>query len=399
MKELNPKQILSWIKKIKLPKIKIGEIAVVLVVLILSGIVIVPSIVQCVENNHRSKCYTHMAYMINTLSDMLAQEEKNNSSFCHDLIKNGNYQKLINVVNDRVGNVYKFPSSDYYIVPGDEHLMLMCKEHLTITDKILKFSLLREVNNVEIASKPQIGENILYLKVSGPDTYYEDDVLDTAHPDKMIFRGREVDKVINNLTVTAVYAGGAREVLPRNSYTVAAKKLNMSKSGQTMLIIKYNSKSLWDNSVCGLFTLDIIGSDDVAPLILDGGIEGRYELSAWDWSAYVEEAAAESSGKVFGASIIRYNGAYYYYPDGFEIVNSNKNTTPFKHALDTDDRESAAYYIRFEHETYINRDTPESELKAGNVKVENGLVYIWQEQASKELDKGWIRVYCDLNKY
>ena len=30
--------------------------------------------------------------------------------------------------------------------------------------------------SVEVAEKPQIGEKIAYLTVSGPDTYYEDDM-------------------------------------------------------------------------------------------------------------------------------------------------------------------------------------------------------------------------------
>ena len=399
MKKIDFRQIISKIKNIKIPKITPVEIGTVIAVLVLSGLVIVPSLVQCVANNHRSKCYTHMAYMINSLSEMLADEEKTGETYFHDLIKNGNYQKLISSVNDKVGGGGQFPASDYYIIPGDENLTLMCKEHLSITDKALKFSLLNEVNNVEIAPKPQIGEKILYLTVSGPDTYYENDVLDTFDSSRMVFRGREVDRVINNLTVTAVYAGGAREELDRSSYTISAKKLDMTKSGQTRLWIKYNSKSLWDNSVCGLFTIDVIGNDDVAPLIIDSGLNGKFELAAWDWSAYVEEASAQNGGKEFGASIVRYNGAYYYYPDGFRIKNDNKNSSPFKHALDTDDADEAAYNIRFDYESAVPADTDESELHAGNVKVENELIYIWQEQPSKELGEGWIRVYCDLNKY
>ena len=83
----------------------------------------------------------------------------------------------------------------------------MCKKHKDISDKEIKFALMKDVS-VEVAEKPQIGEKIAYLTVSGPDTYYEDDMLDENNPTKMVFIGREVDKVIKNLTVTAVYAGG-----------------------------------------------------------------------------------------------------------------------------------------------------------------------------------------------
>ena len=147
----------------------------------------------------------------------------------------------------RTGLSKKYPSTNYYIRTGEEKLALMCKKHKDISDKEIKFALMKDVS-VEVAEKPQIGEKIAYLTVSGPDTYYEDDMLDENNPTKMVFIGREVDKVIKNLTVTAVYAGGAREELPRSKYTVTADKLNMKKSGQTHLTVKSNSSSLWDNS-------------------------------------------------------------------------------------------------------------------------------------------------------
>ena len=43
-----------------------------------------------------------------------------------------------------------------------------------------------------------------------------------------------------------------------------------------------------------------------------------------EWNDFVTEAAQEDGKKSFGASIIRYNGNYYYYPDGLTIVNDNK---------------------------------------------------------------------------
>lgn len=403
LKRIDLGQIFSKIKipKIKIPKIKIkiGEIAVVLVVLVLAGLVIVPSVVQCVANNNKSKCNRHMSAMITTLSDMLAEEEKTGNTYCHDLIKNGNYQKLISVVNEKTGSGNEFPSAEYYIMPGDETLTLMCKTHLSITNKTVKFSLMKEVNNVEIAPKPLIGEKILYVTVSGPDTYYEDESIDAANPEKKVFVGREIDDVINNLTVTAVYAGGAREEIERSNYTITAKKLDLSKAGQTVLWIKSNSRSLWDNSVRASFIIDVVGNNDIAPLIVDGGLEGRFELAAWDWSDFVEEAGQENGGKEFGASIVRYNGMYYYYPDGFTIKNDNKNSTPFKFALDKDDEEKAAYNICFNKNTAVDKDADEKTLKAGDVKVENELIYIWQTEKSKEADPGWLRVYCDLTKY
>ena len=288
-----------------------------------------------------------MSIMLNMLSDELTDEMKTGETYWHDLIQNGNYQKLISSLNEKTGLSKKYPSTNYYIRTGEEKLALMCKKHKDISDKEIKFALMKDVS-VEVAEKPQIGEKIAYLTVSGPDTYYEDDMLDENNPTKMVFIGREVDKVIKNLTVTAVYAGGAREELPRSKYTVTADKLNMKKSGQTHLTVKSNSSSLWDNSAYAQFVIDVVGDDDIAPLIVDSGTNGRFELASWEWNDFVTEAAQEDGKKSFGASIIRYNGNYYYYPDGLTIVNDNKNNDMFKFALDVDDETKPAYYIQFD---------------------------------------------------
>ena len=322
MKKNNLKKINSQkIKKIlgnifssigsKFKKIKPVEFGVGAVVIVLSCVVIVPSLVQCVINRNKAKCSTHMSIMLNMLSDELTDEMKTGETYWHDLIQNGNYQKLISSLNEKTGLSKKYPSTNYYIRTGEEKLALMCKKHKDISDKEIKFALMKDVS-VEVAEKPQIGEKIAYLTVSGPDTYYEDDMLDENNPTKMVFIGREVDKVIKNLTVTAVYAGGAREELPRSKYTVTADKLNMKKSGQTHLTVKSNSSSLWDNSAYAQFVIDVVGDDDIAPLIVDSGTNGRFELASWEWNDFVTEAAQEDGKKSFGASIIRYNGNYYY---------------------------------------------------------------------------------------
>ena len=87
------------------------------------------------------------------------------------------YQKLISSLNEKTGLSKKYPSTNYYIRTGEEKLALMCKKHKDISDKEIKFALMKDVS-VEVAEKPQIGEKIAYLTVSGPDTYYEDDMLD-----------------------------------------------------------------------------------------------------------------------------------------------------------------------------------------------------------------------------
>ncbi len=398
MKKFNLQSIKN--KKIKLPKIKIkpAEITVVIAVIALAALIIVPSLVQCVINRDKTKCSNHMSSMMSILSTVLAEETETGNTYWHDLIENGNYQKLISSLNDRTGEGDKFSPSDYYIQTGEEKLILNSKKYKDISAKEIKFSLMQDVS-VEIGEKRSIGEKIAYLMVSGPDTYYQNQSLDGDRPSKMIFRGTEVDKVITNLKVTAVYVGGASAEIDKSKYTILADKLDMSKAGQTKLMVKVNSNSLWDNSAYASFIIDVVGSDDMGPLIVDGGINGKFELASWEWSDFVEEASLEDGGKDFGASIVRYNGEYYYYTDGMRITNSNKNNNPSEFALDVDDNSKSAYYIKFDPSSVIINEDDEKDIHNGSVRVENDLIYIWQDSPSKESAAGWIRVYCDLKKY
>lgn len=385
----------SMISKIKITPV---EACVVAVVLILASLVVVPSLVQCGVNKGKARCSSHMYKMLHVISDELYDEINTGGTYWRDLINSGNYQKLITSINDKTDDGEDFPSSDYYIRTGADTLTIVCKKHKDVSEREIKFSRMQNVE-VQINERPQIGEEILYLKVNGPDTYFQNESLDYANPTKMVFEGREVDKAIQNLTVTAVYAGGAREVLPRSSYTITTDKLDMSKPGQTKLIVKLNSNSIWDNSAAVPFIIDIIGADDVAPLIINAGLNGKFELASWEWSDYVYEASLEPSGKTFGASIIRYNGEYYYYTDGMTIINAYENTSPMEYALDSEDSTKQAYYIKFDTDSVILTQNDERKIHNGSVKAENDLVYIWQEASSKTEAPGWIRVYCDLTKY
>lgn len=392
LKSVDIKKLTAKIKRIHINPVELSAIAIVLV---LSCIVIVPSLVKCVVNKNRSDCSKHMYAMLSILSNELTEEQTQDGAYWHDTIKNGNYQKLIMSLSDKAKNS-KFPSSDYYIQTGDETLYMMCKKHKDMSEHSIRFSRMRNVS-VEIAEKPLISGQIVYLAVNGPDTYYQGDSLDARIPEKTVFSGRDVDKAIQNLKVYAVYAGGVREEVPRERYTITTDRLDMNKSGQTHLIIKYNSTSFWDNSAYVPFVIDVIGNDDIAPLIVDGGTNGKFELASWDWFDYVTEAAAEPEGKDFGASIVRYNGQYYYFPEGMRIVNSNKNNSPLKYALDTSDAAKPAYSIVFDRRSVITNDS--DNVHKGSVKIENDLVYIWNDTPLREVGNGWIRVYCELRKY
>ena len=86
----------------KFKKIKPVEFGVGAVVIVLSCVVIVPSLVQCVINRNKAKCSVHMSIMLNMLSDELSDEMKNRRKHIGTtLSKNGNYQKLISSLNEK----------------------------------------------------------------------------------------------------------------------------------------------------------------------------------------------------------------------------------------------------------------------------------------------------------
>ena len=389
-------RFLHNIKK-KISLIKPADAIVLAGVLALSMTIVVPSFVTCAVNFSKAACERHMYLMIGALSDELEAEAANGGTYWHDLISTGNYRKLLNSLTDKVGEK-NYPASDFYIRTGEDTIAIISKKHKDITEKEVRFAAMQNIN-IAVAEKPMIAEKVVYLTVNGPDTYYKGDVLDEEHPDKMVFRGREADKIIQNLKVNALYAGGVKREIPRSAYTITSDTLDMTKSGEARLIITYNPTSVWDNSAYAPFVIDIIGEEDAAPLIVDAGINGRYELAAWDWSDFVAEAAQEDEGKDFDASIIYYSGKYYYYPDGLHITNANTNTTPHQYALNIDDNSQPAYSIEFDLDSIILNSSDGDKVHNGSLKAENELVYIWQDEASKELPAGWIRVYCEMKQY
>lgn len=392
LKAIDIKKAAAKLKQILCHPVELSAIAIVLV---LSGIIIVPSLVKCAINKNTANCSYHINVMLGVLSDELEKEQAGGGIYWHDMIKNGNYQKLVMSLSDKVKDK-KFPPSDYYIQTGNETLSIMCKKHNDMSEHSIRFSTMRNVS-VEIAETPQISGDVVYLSVKGPDTYYQGEALDSQNPKKMVFTGMEVDKAIQNLKVYAIYAGGVSEELSREQYTITANRIDMNKPGQTHLIVKYNSNSLWDSGAYTPFVIDVIGDDDIAPLIIDGGTAGKFELSSWDWTDYVAEAAQEAEGKVFGASIVRYNGQYYYFPEGMRIMNSNRNNSPHKYALDTVDPTKPAYSIAFDRSSVITNSN--DSIHKGSVKIENDLVFIWNDTPLREVGNEWIRVYCELRKY
>ncbi|MCC8169986.1 MAG: hypothetical protein LIO59_06460 [Oscillospiraceae bacterium] len=133
-------------------------------------------------------------------------------------------------------------------------------------------------------------------------------------------------------------------------------------------------------------------------LILDAGVAGKYCLAAWPWQDFVEEAKASTeSDTVFDASIMLYDGIYYYYPDGFRIRKDAQNTNPFKYAEDLFDSKEGAYCIPFDTNS-VSTSRFSQNNHEGSLMVEEDGIFIWQTQPSRELSKGWIKVYCQYKK-
>lgn len=370
--------------------------AVISLVAVTSGIIIVPPLVRCAFNNGEMNCRTYM-YEINTaLVSELRRETEEGGDYIQRTIEEGAAEKMIPMLDGMTTDSGKYDASDYYFVRKGDMLEIRCRKHGAITGI---GTILSSIPGIKIDfDTHDHGGEIALLTVNGPNKYRVGDVLDASDRTKTVFEGGEIDSLINNLTVTAHYAGGGEKKLDRGDYSVICGRIDMNKPGKYSLTVRAKSKSVWNNTAYSHFALEVLGENDAAPLIVEERGEGKYELAAWDWNDFVKEANGDESGvETFGASIVRTDGRYYYYPDGFTIDASKPNTDPFTYALDTDDKSKAAYSIEFDTSSIIEDkdDTPHN----GSVRVSSDKIYIWQEKPSKELSAGWIRVYCDIMKY
>lgn len=286
-------------------KINWTELAAATIIIILIGVIIIPSVGKCIENGRKNKCSSKMYLLLNQLSEHFTEEPQGGE--WHDMVLKGNSAEALKILADEVkeDRGWKIKSTDYYFEMRGNELVIRCRKHKDLTDR-----------NILIASLNNESED---LKTLGWNTNTK----------------REIK----------------------------------------------NIKTLGNDA-----------------LIIDAGISGKYCLAAWSWNDYVEETkTAEGSDKVFGASIILYDGSYYYYPDGFRIRKNAENTNPFKYAEDLEDKNEGAYCIPFDTKSVSSgRFSPDNH--EGSLMIEEGMVYIWQAQPSRELSKGWIRVYCEYKK-
>jgi hypothetical protein len=304
------KEILNYItaklkklKNIKIKKFNWGEIAATAIIIVIVGVIIIPSVGKCIGNGRKNKCSSRMYLLLNQLSEHLTQELQGGE--WHDMILNGNSSEALEILADEVKEKrgWKINSDDYYFETKGNELVLRCKKHKEITDKTLL------ITNVKTEEK------------------------------------------------------------------------------------EWGTFGWNSNAEREIKDIRTLGDD---ALIIDAGAAGKYCLAAWSWADYVEETEAEGD-KEYGASIVLYDGKYYYYPDGFRIRKGAENSNPFKYAEDLEDSNEGAYCIPFDTDSISDaRFSPDNH--EGSLMIEDGAVYIWQAQPSRELSKGWIKVYCQYKK-
>lgn len=145
------------LKKLKITR---SEIVVVLTVTLLSGMIIVPSLLKCVINKGRYKCENHIYKIMHVLSDRLIDEEQNGGTYWHDMLVSGNLSRLIKTANAKTGESDKFPSSDYYAELGNNSISIYCKKHPNMSEKKLRIS--------AMTSAPATEQNIYRIKMGLP---------------------------------------------------------------------------------------------------------------------------------------------------------------------------------------------------------------------------------------
>ena len=368
--------------------------AAIALVAVTAGIIIVPPLINCAVNNGEMNCRTHIYEIKIALADALRNEAETGGDYLQRTIEEGGGE-LSELLNGMTPDSDKFDASDYYFIRSGDKLEIRCEKHRQITGIEI---ILSSIPNLKTDfAEPDTYGKIALLTVKGPNKYKVGDVLDASDRTKTVFEGDEINSLINNLTVTAHYTGGGEKKLERGDYTLTCEKIDMNKAGKYVLTVRAKSKSLWNSAAYARFMLEVLDENDAPPLIVEERGEGKYELAAWDWKDFVAEAEESGNSETFGASIVRADGKYYYYPDGFTIDTQKPNTDMFTYALDTDNKSKAAYSIEFDTSSIIEDgdDTPHN----GSVRVSNDKIYVWQEKPSKELSAGWIRVYCDVMKY
>ena len=378
----------------------LAEIIFSVLFLTLLGFILIPHIDEVKEIGAAHKCRDNMKL----LAEEFKAELNNESTDANwkDLLYQNRSQKIVDQIKKHSTNkkLTQMDTQEYYFKADNDTVSLVCYHHsdnapieITIPEKY------RKETKKEEAPKSNMTNAIA---VSGVRTYMKGESLDSNSPDKMKFTPTDDLKLIfPDITVKVLQVGAKPITLDKNSYKLTTTGFDMNVAGTKTITVSYTNDGNWKNVLYGSFTFEVLENSKAPSFTVDFGKKGKYTLAAWDWSDYVKDAMAnESENMKFDASIVYYNNKYLYYPDGFVISKLRDNTNPLTSAYDCDDDSLYAYNIVFNPKIIIeNEEAQKDKIDDGVMKMdENNNVYIWQTQPSKEVNEGWLRVYCEMEK-
>lgn len=385
--------------KNKIPKNLIAEILVITVALAIMLTILIPTISKCIDNYSINKCKSNMQLLTDALSERLNDASQKDK--WQQLLSSKKSQQTLTELLKYIDNtdIKKLDISNYYLKTEQDRIYLLCSEHEDIEDYSVLIPDTIELPNDNPPSLSLADR----LQVTGIRTYMQNESINPDNPSQMQFTSNDdLKRIFPDISVKIIYPGGKEQSLNPDEYTITTSGFDMSVPGTKNITIAYKQDTAFNSTKYASLSFEVLEQTQCPPLIIDFDDKGKYELAAWDWSDYVAEASQTQGGsKNFDASIVYYEGTYYYYPDGFNIDSRRDNTNPDTSAADISNPTIAAYKIPFKTNVIISSKEDEEAMK----KVENGAlmleeeqVYIWQTEPSKELQTGWIRVFCEMKK-
>ena len=384
---------------LKITKQFIGEVSVCAVISAILLTILIPTISKCLENGDEKKCRRNLNQISSALDKAISNE--GNSKKWIELLSKNNSVQTINALKLTMpaAKANKIDASDYYIKLSNGEFQIRCLEHPKIDDYSVK-----QPQNFKIAIQQSNKDELVdYIKINGIRTYFQNYSINLKNPEQMKFTSKDnLKEIFSDLEVSAIHLGKTITNISKDSYTITTNGFDMSKPGKKVITIKYVSDKAWNNVEYATFTFNVMEKKSATPLTVNFGEKGTYDLAAWDWTDYIVEASQENGkAKNFDASIVYFDDKYYYYPDGFRIDTRNNNLSPMTAARDIDDNDLPAYNIEINPKNIINSKEDKNEMKKaknGALMLEENLAYIWQTEPSKELDSGWIRIFCEMKK-
>ena len=220
-----------------------------------AGLIIVPPLIRCAQNNSEMNCRTHIYDMNLMLKTKLIEEAETGGNHIRLMAEASGGRQLIKYLSEITPSSGKFDESDYYFVRSGDSLELRCVKHDQITG--IK-TVLPPLDGAGIDYGMPPGGNVTMLTVSGQNKYKAKDLSVSSDSAKTVFYGDEIDGLINGLTVTAHRAGGTSEILDRADYTVTCEKIDIKTPGIYTLTVHTKSGSVWSSIAYASFEIEIL---------------------------------------------------------------------------------------------------------------------------------------------